>query len=225
MTGIESYMREVCNCPILSDDEERELIRRYAETKDKTLRAKLVAANLNLVVQVAHKYTRTKSVMDDLIQEGNIGLFEALEKFDLGRNCKFATYAVYFVRGRMVQFLMENSSEPIFDDDDSSALALQEKQDRLELPREPDALLEQAQENHVKSRIKELLAYFEQTLDQRELEIFRSLWRSEERSPMRELSQRCGITPPRIHQIGRDILKRLKAFLGERIGSAALTAC
>lgn len=215
MTSIESYVRDVSSHPVLTDEQELELARRYAETKDQAARAKIVAANLQLVVQVARKYTRTRSVMADLIQEGNLGLFEALDGFDYKRGYKFSTYAVYFVRGKMVQFLLENS--PHLQDDKEDA---QDQVGESSTEQRPDILVEQAQTDHVKARIKELLSYFEQTLSPRELEIFRSLWRSEQRSPLQELSRRYGLTAPRIHQIEREILGRLKSFIGERMGHA-----
>lgn len=213
MMSIESYVRDISNHPVLSDEEEQDLARRYAETKDQDARAKLVAGNLRLVVQVARKYTRTRSVMADLIQEGNLGLFEALDGFDYKRGYKFSTYAVYFVRGKMIQFLVENS--PHLQDDNEEA---KDRLDESPIEQRPDILVEQAQTNYVKDRIKEILAYFEKTLSQRELEIFRSLWRSEQRSPLQELSRRHGLTAPRIHQIEREILGRLKTFIGERMG-------
>lgn len=221
MTSLESYMREVCSRPILSDVDEMDLARRYAETRDPLARDQLVAANLRLVVQVARGFTKNLSILADLIQEGTLGLFDALGKFDRQRGYKFSTYAVYFVRGKMVQFLSENSGQVQLDDDECNPIILQDSEEC----HSPATLLEQAQDDHVKTRIQELLSYFEQTLSSRDREIFKSLWRSEQRTTLMELSRIHGLTKPRIHQIHKEILSQLKTFLGNRMSSAELMAC
>lgn len=223
---IESYMREVCNRPTLSDEEEAELIRRYQEVADLNARAKIIEANLRLVAIVARGYTKDRSTLADLVQEGTIGLFKALDTFDAQRGCKFSTYAIYFVRSEMVRFLVENANKAIPDDDETQAVLLREKIDHETQSAEqrPDSLVESCQTNHVKDRVRELLAYFEQTLSEREREIFRSLWRTEKRSPLQELSRQHGISRTRITQIDGQILQRLRRFLHERMGKT-LAAC
>ncbi len=222
MTSIESYMREVCNHPTLTDQEEADLARQYAETKAPQLRAKIVEANLRLVVQVARGFTKNLSVLADLIQEGTLGLFEALEKFDSQRGFKFSTYAVYFVRGHMLKFLSENQEDAQLGEDSEQGFVI--SQDVVEHCNSPASLLEEAHDDHIKSRCRELLSYFEQTLSLRDRAIFKSLWRSEQRLPLREVGHLHGLTKPRIHQIQRQILCQLKTFLGDKLDRTALAA-
>ena len=83
--------------PLLSAEQEQELARRIA-LGDKVARQQLIEANLRLVVKVAKHYSVAHNELLDLIQEGNIGLLRAVERFDPARGCRFSTYAVFWIR-------------------------------------------------------------------------------------------------------------------------------
>jgi RNA polymerase sigma-32 factor len=104
------YLREVRRHPLLTVEEERELTRRYAETRDPADARRLVESNLRLVVKLARDYARGRVPMIDLVQEGNIGLMHAVEKFDPTREVRFATYAVWWIRAQVLRYLMANQS-------------------------------------------------------------------------------------------------------------------
>ena len=93
-----AYMREISRIPLLSVEEERELAKRVAEG-DEEARIKLAESNLRLVVSVAKTYlSKTKLSFLDLIQEGNIGLMRAVDKFDYTMGYRFSTYATWWIR-------------------------------------------------------------------------------------------------------------------------------
>ncbi len=85
------------NFPVLSESEERNLFSKYYEG-DKKAKEKIIEHNLRLVVSIAKKYAKNKEELLDFISEGNIGLIKAVEKFDLNKNCKFSTYATWWIR-------------------------------------------------------------------------------------------------------------------------------
>ncbi|MDD2943116.1 MAG: RNA polymerase factor sigma-32 [bacterium] len=102
------YLREIRGFPKLSREEEQHLAIRYREHGDQIAGYKLVMANLSLVVMVAREYRRNLKNILDLIQEGNIGLLEAVKQFDPYRGIRFPTYAIYWIRAYMLRFLINN---------------------------------------------------------------------------------------------------------------------
>lgn len=105
-----TYLREVRRHPLLTIEEEKDLTKRYAETHDPAIGRKLVESNLRLVVKLARDFARGPVPMIDLVQEGNMGLMHAVEKFDPGKEVRFATYAVWWIRAHLLQYLMANQS-------------------------------------------------------------------------------------------------------------------
>jgi RNA polymerase sigma-32 factor len=102
------YMAEIRRFPLLSREEELEIARHYQKTKDPADAFKLVTANLRLVVKVANEFARASRNLLDLIQEGNIGLMEAVKKFDPYQGIRFPSYAVWWVRAYIIRHLMNN---------------------------------------------------------------------------------------------------------------------
>jgi len=102
------YLAEVRRYPLLDPEEENELARRYAEDGDPDAAHRLVTANLRLVVKLAFQYHRQWSNVLDLIQEGNVGLVEALSRYDPYRGVRFSSYAQYWIRAMILRFLMDN---------------------------------------------------------------------------------------------------------------------
>jgi len=106
--SIQMYLREIGKVPLLSGEEEVKLAKRK-EKGDAEARRKLVEANLRLVVSIAKKFTGRSLSLLDLIQEGNIGLFRAVEKFDYRRGYKFSTYATWWIRQAITRSLADQS--------------------------------------------------------------------------------------------------------------------
>ncbi|MBX5483967.1 MAG: RNA polymerase factor sigma-32 [Myxococcaceae bacterium] len=105
---LSAYMAEVHRHPLLSREEEYALARRFRESGDVSAAYKLVAANLRLVVKLAHEYHRNPLSLLDLIQEGNIGLMQAVKKFDPERGVKLSTYAAWWIRAYILRYIMDN---------------------------------------------------------------------------------------------------------------------
>jgi RNA polymerase primary sigma factor len=106
--SIQMYLREIGKVPLLTGDDEINLAKRI-ERGDLTAKRQLIEANLRLVVSIAKKFTGRSLSLLDLIQEGNIGLFRAVEKFDYRKGYKFSTYATWWIRQAITRALADQS--------------------------------------------------------------------------------------------------------------------
>ena len=108
--AVQMYLKEIGKTPLLTKDEERELAKR-SEKGDEEARQKLMKANLRLVVSIAKRYVNRTPHLSilDLVQEGNIGLSRAVEKFDYRRGFKFSTYATWWIRQAITRALADQS--------------------------------------------------------------------------------------------------------------------
>ena len=108
--SIQMYLREIGKYPLLNAQEERDLAKRIVEG-DEEARNLLARANLRLVVSIAKKYVGRSPDLTllDLIQEGNLGLFKAVDKFDYTKGYKFSTYATWWIRQAITRALADQS--------------------------------------------------------------------------------------------------------------------
>ena len=103
---VRMYLKEIGKVPLLSADEEIELAKRMAEG-DEDAKKRLAEANLRLVVSIAKRYVGRGMLFLDLIQEGNLGLIKAVEKFDYQKGFKFSTYATWWIRQAITRAIAE----------------------------------------------------------------------------------------------------------------------
>ncbi|TPV93030.1 MAG: sigma-70 family RNA polymerase sigma factor [Myxococcales bacterium FL481] len=103
-----AYMAEARKYPLLSREEERELAVRWIETGDPQAGRRLVTSNLRLVVKIANEYRRGYHSLLDLVQEGNLGLLKAVQKFDPYRDVKLSTYSGWWIRAYILKFILNN---------------------------------------------------------------------------------------------------------------------
>jgi len=105
---LQRYLAETRRYPLLSREEEHALAVRYKEHEDVDAAYRLVTANLRLVVMIAREYQRASRNVLDLVQEGNIGLMEAVKRFDPYRGVRFPSYAVWWIRAYIIRYLINN---------------------------------------------------------------------------------------------------------------------
>ena len=106
--SIQMYLREIGKVPLLNAEEEMALAKRK-ERGDKEAERRMIEANLRLVVSIAKKFVGKQLSLLDLIQEGNIGLFRAVKKFDYRKGFKFSTYATWWIRQAITRALADHS--------------------------------------------------------------------------------------------------------------------
>ena len=102
------YLKQLQRYPLLTPEEERELTIRYAQTRDPEIAKRLVTANLRLVVKIAFEYATYTNNIIDLIQEGNLGLIQAVQHFDPFRGVRLSHYAQYWIRSYIIYYLLNN---------------------------------------------------------------------------------------------------------------------
>jgi len=106
---LQLYLREVNRFPLLKPDEEFELARRVQQSGDQEAAFRLVSSHLRLVVKIAMEFQRRwmQNVLD-LVQEGNVGLMRAVQKFDPEKGIKFSYYAAFWIKAYILKFIMDN---------------------------------------------------------------------------------------------------------------------
>jgi RNA polymerase sigma-32 factor len=105
---MQAYLREVQRHPLLKPEEELSLATKYYETGDVRAAHKLVTSNLRLVVKIAYEYRRAYKNIMDLVQEGNVGLMQAVKKYDPTRGVKLSSYAAWWIRAYILRYILNN---------------------------------------------------------------------------------------------------------------------
>jgi len=106
--ALQTYLREVQRHPLLTPEETQALAVKFLETQDPAIAARLVTANLRLVVKIAYEYRRAYKNIMDLVQEGNIGLMQAVKRYDPYRGVKLSSYAAWWIRAYILRFILNN---------------------------------------------------------------------------------------------------------------------
>ena len=138
---VRMYLKEIGKVPLLSADEEVELAKKM-ETGDLDARKRLAEANLRLVVSIAKRYVGRGMLFLDLIQEGNLGLIKAVEKFDYHKGYKFSTYATWWIRQAITRAIADQARTiriPVHMVETINKLIRVSRQLLQELGREPTA--------------------------------------------------------------------------------------
>ena len=102
------YMRDVQRYPLLSKDEEHDLAVRFFEEDDLEAAKRLVTSNLRHVVKIAYDYRQAYKNILDLVQEGNIGLMQAVKKYDPYKGVKLSSYAAWWIRAYILRYILNN---------------------------------------------------------------------------------------------------------------------
>ena len=156
---VRMYLKEIGKVPLLSADEEVELAKRMEEG-DAEAKKKLAEANLRLVVSIAKRYVGRGMLFLDLIQEGNLGLIKAVEKFDYRKGYKFSTYATWWIRQAITRAIADQARTiriPVHMVETINKLIRVSRQLLQELGREPTPEEIAAEMNMPVERVREIL--------------------------------------------------------------------
>ncbi len=105
---MQAYLREVQRHPLLTPEQTHDIAVRFVKTQDSAAAAQLVTSNLRLVVKIAYEYRRAYKNIMDLVQEGNIGLMQAVKRYDPYRGVKLSSYAAWWIRAYILRFILNN---------------------------------------------------------------------------------------------------------------------
>jgi RNA polymerase sigma-32 factor len=108
--GAQRFLRSAMRAPMLEADEERELARRWRDERDQRALHALTTAYMRLVVAMASRFRHYGLPLSDLVQEGNVGLMQAAMRFEPDREVRFSTYAAWWIRSAMQDFVLRNWS-------------------------------------------------------------------------------------------------------------------
>jgi RNA polymerase sigma-32 factor len=106
VTALQQYLAEIRRYPYLSKEEELQLFQEYQTHGSREAAVKLIMANLRVSVSIAAEYLHTGADHMDLIQEGNVGLMQAIKKFDPSKNVRFYAYAAWWSRAYILRYLL-----------------------------------------------------------------------------------------------------------------------
>ncbi len=106
--AMSAYLREVQRHPLLTPEQTHEIAVKFLATQDPDIAARLVTSNLRLVVKIAYEYRRAYKNIMDLVQEGNIGLMQAVKRYDPYRGVKLSSYAAWWIRAYILRFILNN---------------------------------------------------------------------------------------------------------------------
>ena len=137
--AIKIYLRDIQRTPLLNASAEKELARKI-ETGDEAARNKMIESNLRLVVKIAKRYINRGLPFLDLIEEGNLGLIKSVERFNLAKECRFSTYATWWIRQSIERALINQSRTirlPVHVSDDIGRMIRVTRRLSQELNREP----------------------------------------------------------------------------------------
>ena len=109
-TGFLSYLRAINNIPSLAIEEEFMLAKNYTETQDVSAAQKLVESHLKLVAKIALTFRNYGLPVVDLVSEGNLGLMQAVKKFDPEKGVRLSTYAMWWIRASIQEFILKSWS-------------------------------------------------------------------------------------------------------------------
>jgi RNA polymerase sigma-32 factor len=230
---MEAYVRSIRKIPLLSAQEEQRLAQAYRRSGDTAAAHRLVTANLRFVVAIARQYRVHGARMADLVQEGNIGLMAAVERFDPDKGARLVTYAAWWIRAYVRQFTLRSSSvvkpgstaverlrsraadvslEALVADGGARLLDLAAG----EGPSPHDELSQAQEQAALRRRVADALT----NLDDRERFLVDSRLMGEDLMSLREVGDHFGCSPERVHQIQRRLRKKLRDHLQASAASA-----
>jgi RNA polymerase primary sigma factor len=222
--GLSHYLSELGRHPQLTREQEYELSRRVKKG-DEEARRTLAVSNLPLVVLTAKKFARGGARLDELIQEGNIGLMKAIERFNPKKNVRFATYAIWWIRAYIIRYLKDNRSQvrggqterqsmsdlsldAMIDEDSESTYV-----ERLE---DPDA---GPQEHYISeekdAQVREALGRVRKRIGELGWAILQERLSSNDPKTLEELGQQWGLSRERVRQVEL----KTKTFLARHLSA------
>jgi RNA polymerase sigma-32 factor len=235
------YIRDLRRCKPMTRELEQEIAREYVRTHDGSLAKQLVEANLRLVIKIAAEYSRFHGNLADLVQEGNLGLLEAVSRYEPERGVRLASYAGWWIRAFILKYILDTArivragrsraerrgffhgqappvdlslDDPMGGDETSGTM----------LDRMPDGRSEAADQAVEAAELYTILRTeldrFGDGLGDREAAVFKERLVAEEPRPRKEIANRFDLSRERIRQIEKRLIERFRTFVAPSLGPA-----
>lgn len=224
--SIATYLRQLGRQKQLTREEEYDLARRIKKG-DESARQVLSISNLPFVVSVAKKYVHSGIRLEDLVQEGNVGLMKAIEHFDPKKNVRFATYAVWWIRAYITRYLKDNRSQvrggvaervTMADFSLDQAIGADEGGETTYLDRLEDDAESPAQtliQGEQSERVRVALTKVKKRIGDLGWDILQERLTQDDPRTLEELGERWGVSRERVRQVEL----RTKAFLARYLSA------
>ena len=222
---VRMYLKEIGKVPLLSPEEEIELAKRM-ELGDENARKRLAEANLRLVVSIAKRYVGRGMQFLDLIQEGNLGLIKAVEKYDYSKGFKFSTYATWWIRQAITRAIADQARTiriPVHMVETINRLIRTSRQLLQELGREPTPEEIAEKMEMPVERVREIMKISHTLLHEQLMEVLDTLTEREQKvlrlrfglddgrpRTLEEVGRQFNVTRERIRQIEAKALRKLR---------------
>ena len=239
LNPLQRYLLELKEFKPLSSEEEHKLAVRYRDEGDETAAYQLITSNLSLVVKIARLYNRVYHNVIDLIQEGNIGLIEAVTRFDPHKGNRLPTYASWWIKAYIIKFIIDNfrivrigttneRRRLLFNlKKEKEKLRMQGIDLRLDAYVGDDQKLqysdtlraaeEQVDERLARGELRQLfnekLKEFSASLNERELTILKERLVAEEPLTLQQIAEQYGVTREAIRLNEKSLIKRIKEYM------------
>jgi RNA polymerase primary sigma factor len=214
--SVKLYLKQIGKVPLLSADEEMELARRVKDENDEEAKRKLMEANLRLVVSIAKKYVGRGMPLLDMIQEGNLGLLTAIEKYDYRLGYKFSTYATWWIRQAINRAIADKSRTvrlPVHMAEAFNKVRRAERKLMLELGREPTEEEVAAETGFSLEKTREILQVSRETVS---LDV--PVGEDEDTTTLGDLVEDKQILSPVAHMMESDLRSQMEELLNRLPG-------
>ena len=198
---IEEYTKSLSQLTPLSAEEERALWKQYKENHQLEARQSLIEHYQLLVFREAMKYGLQEAVTLDLIQEGTVGLMEAVERFEPANGVAFSLYAVHRIRGRMVNFLQNNGNEILLEDGEEETVFLSKEA--------PDTAFDVADRRDMHQAISHAM----ERLPAQEQDVIRSVYLQEQTAL--ETANAMEVSTAYVYRLEKRGIRRLRGMLSK----------
>lgn len=218
---VKTYYKSLKNCNPLTKEQEKELMKK-AKNNDLVAKNKILSSNLKFVFGEAKKYKGRGVPIEDLISEGNLGLIYAFDKFDTSKNVKFFSYAVWWIKAYMNEFIKKTNKKDFYEQEDDGLMTTNvEKINEIydeedETCNVGDVIMSNEEdmatsEKHMEE--KELTANLLDKLDDRERQIIEYYFGLNGKKEMKleEIGEKMNLSKERVRQIKTKSLLKLKS--------------
>lgn len=212
---VQTYYRDLKKCNPISRDEEKDLMKR-AKKNDIEARNKIFTSNLKFVFDVARKYRGCGVALPDLISEGNMGLMKAIDKFDEDRDIKFISYAVWWIKQSIIDFIKKTQNKNKIEVDNNElneskydSCSDSEYDDDIICIEQSDDDFDSVEEENSNM---EMLSDAMSVLDERELSIIKAYFGIGQKKEMNldEIGNSLNISSERVRQIKKNAIRKMR---------------